>query len=97
MKFTKKYQKMIYESHMPQMGCKNIDQLMLSYYADQFEKANPNMDISVMESKKAVLKLLEGIEKQRRVLSGNHEYDFNIDCLLEDNDFSYTMKREQFE
>lgn len=28
MKFTKKYQKVIFESHMPLMGCKNIDQLM---------------------------------------------------------------------
>jgi molecular chaperone DnaK (HSP70) len=55
------------------------------------------MDISVKESKKAVLKLFEAIEKQRRVLSANLEYDFNIDCLLEDNDFSYSMKREQFE
>jgi heat shock protein 110kDa len=31
------------------------------------------------------------------VLSGNSEYDFNIDCLLEDNDFSYSMTRERFE
>lgn len=55
------------------------------------------MELSVMESKKAVLKLFENIEKQRKVLTGIQEYDFNIDCLLEDNDFSYTMTRAQFE
>lgn len=37
-----------------------------------------------MESKKAVLKLLENIEKQRKVLSGNVDHDLNIECLLED-------------
>ena len=55
------------------------------------------MELSVTESKKAVLKLFENIEKQRKVLSGNQEYDFNIDCLLEENDLSYTMTRGQFE
>jgi molecular chaperone DnaK (HSP70) len=55
------------------------------------------MELSVVESKKAVLKLFENIEKQRKVLSGNQEYDFNIDCLLEENDLSYTMTRGQFE
>ena len=40
------------------------------------------MEVSVQESKRAVLKLFESIERQRKVLSGNNEYDFNIDCLL---------------
>lgn len=71
MKFTKNYQKVIYEKHLRQLGCKNIDQLMFNFYAELFEKANPNMELSVMESKKAVLKLFENIEKQRKVLSGN--------------------------
>ena len=97
MKFTKNYQKVVYEKHLRQMGCKNIDQLMFELYASEFQKQNTNMEISVKESKKATFKLFEQIEKQRRVLSGNLEYDFNIDCLLEDNDFSFTMKREHFE
>ena len=28
MKFTKNYQKVIYEKHLRQLGCKNIDKLM---------------------------------------------------------------------
>lgn len=51
------------------------------------------MDLNLMESKKAVLKLLENIEKQRKVLSGIAEHDLNIECLLEDEDLHYSMKR----
>jgi hypothetical protein len=46
-----------------------------------------------MENKKAVIKLLENIEKQRKVLSGNFDHDLNIECLLENEDFSYSMNR----
>lgn len=69
--FTKQYQKVIFEKHSRQLGCKKIDELMFQYYADLFQKANPNLDISVAESRKATFKLFEGIEKQRKVLSGN--------------------------
>ena len=72
MKFTKNYQKVIYEKHLRQLGCKNIDKLMFEFYASLFEKENPNMDVSVYESKRAILKLFESIERQRKVLSGNH-------------------------
>lgn len=61
MKFTKHYQKVIYERHLSQLGCKNLDQLMFQFYSQQFEQENPNLEISVKESKRAVLKLLEGI------------------------------------
>lgn len=61
MKFTKNYQKVIYQKHLRQLGCKQLDQLMFQFYADIFEKANPNMELSVKESKRAVLKLFENI------------------------------------
>lgn len=67
---------------MRQLGCKNMDGLMLAFYSSIFERNNPSLEITVKESKKATFKLLENIEKQRKVLSGNSEYDFNIDCLL---------------
>lgn len=82
-KFTKNYQKVLYQKHLRQVGCKNLDQKMLSFYSELFEKSNPSLEIEVKESKKATIKLLESIERQRKILSGNSEYDFNIDCLLE--------------
>jgi molecular chaperone DnaK (HSP70) len=49
------------------------------------------------DSKKAYVKLMESIEKQRKMLSGNLESDINIEYLMEDNDLNYCMKREKFE
>ena len=40
---------------------------------------------------------MENIEKQRKVLSGNLEHDLNIECLMEEEDIHYSMKREQLE
>lgn len=60
-----------------------MDQKMLTFYSELFEKSNLSLEIAVKESKKATIKLLESIERQRKILSGNSEYDFNIDCLLE--------------
>lgn len=96
-RFTKNYQKVLYHNHLRQTGCKNLDECMLAFYSQLFEKNNPNLEITVKESKKATIKLLENIERQRKILSGNSEYDFNIDCLLEECDISYTMRREEFE
>lgn len=47
-----------------------------------------------MESKKAYVKLMETIERQRKILSGNLEHDLNIEYLMEEYDINYTMKRE---
>jgi heat shock protein 4 len=40
---------------------------------------------------------MESIERQRKILSGNTEHDLSIECLMEDCDLQYTMKREEFE
>lgn len=56
-----------------------------------FEKSSGGLDLT--ENKKAVLKLMENIEKQRKILSGNLEHDLNIECLMEEEDIHYSMKR----
>ena len=42
-KFTKNYQKVIYQKHIRQFGCKNIDQIMLQFYISMFENANQDL------------------------------------------------------
>lgn len=41
--------------------------------------------------------MMENIEKQRKILTGNREHELNIEYLMEENDLRYNMKREQFE
>ena len=49
------------------------------------------------QNKKAMVKLYENVEMQRKKLSANHETALNIECLLGDHDLTYNMKREQME
>jgi len=72
-------------------GCRDIDYALYEFYRGIFEKSSGGLDLA--ESKKAYVKLMESIEKQRKVLSGNLESDINIEYLMEDNDLNYCMKR----
>lgn len=39
-----------------------------------------------MENRKSIVKMLEVIEKQRKILSANSEFGINVECLQEDCD-----------
>lgn len=47
----------------------------------------------VRQNQKAMVKLLEAVEMQRKKLSANTENQLTIECLLGDYDLSYNMKR----
>ena len=47
------------------------------------------------ESAKCKLRILEMVEKKRKTLSSNKTTDFLIECLLNDNDLSREMSREE--
>jgi molecular chaperone DnaK (HSP70) len=44
--------------------------------------------LNVFENKKALMRLIEAVEKQRCQLSANAEGNINLDYLMEDCDFS---------
>ena len=50
-----------------------------------------------MKNEKAKLRMLEAIEKMRKLLSANSDSPINIECLMEDEDFYALYKREDFE
>jgi molecular chaperone DnaK (HSP70) len=50
--------------------------------------------LNLKESKRACLKLLEAIQRQRKILSGISETEISIECLMEDEDFSESFTRE---
>jgi molecular chaperone DnaK (HSP70) len=49
------------------------------------------------EVPRARLRMLDAIEKVRKLLSGNKESDLNCESLLDDIDFSKTITRDEFE
>lgn len=46
---------------------------------------------------RARLRLLDAIEKMRKLLTGNKEADINCESLLEDEDLKQHFTREEFE
>ena len=43
------------------------------------------------------LRMLDAIEKLRKLLTGNKEADINVDSLMEDEDFHHHFKRSELE
>lgn len=76
------------------LGCRDLDQAMFEFYRGYFEKKSGGCDLA--QNRKAIVKLMENIERQRKILSGNSEFEMNIEYLMEENDLHYTMKREEF-
>jgi len=49
-----------------------------------------------MKNAKCRLRMLDFIEKQRKVLSGNSEASINVESLMEDEDLNYVMTRDEY-
>lgn len=93
--FTSSKISIVAQYHERSLGCRDIDYLVLEFYRQYLLKSTGGADL--FENKKAVIKVMENIEKQRKILSANSEHGLNMEYLLDDNDLAYTMKREEFE
>jgi hypothetical protein len=78
----------------PFLGGREMDKLIFTHLCGLFYNQN-KIDIST--NKKSAFRLMEQITKARKVLTGNQETVISIDCLYEDYDFSYVLKRNEFE
>lgn len=76
------------------IGARNIDYLLVEKFGEEFTKkfgCDPRKNV------RARLRMLDTIEKQRKVLSANPETTISIECLLEDEDLYRNMKRTEIE
>lgn len=94
-KIWKNKAEILYEKNLLTVGTRNFDMNMMNLYLDKFEEMN-NLD-DHRDSPKVRIRLLDAIQKQRKILSANTEAPINIECLFEDYDFFYNMTREEFE
>lgn len=67
--FTKERVAIVCQHNERNLGCRDMDYLVLQLYREVFRKQSNGLD--VQQNKKAFIKLLEAIEKQRKVLSAN--------------------------
>lgn len=76
------------------LGARQIDALLTELFGGKFEK---KYGCDPRENKRARLRLLDAIEKMRKLLSGNKEADINCESLMEDEDLKQHFTRDEFE
>lgn len=92
--FTNEKCSVLAEAHARNVGCRNIDWDLLNHFSGKF---NDQYGCNPMKNEKAKLRMLDAIEKMRKTLSANSEASINIECLMEDEDLFYTLKRDDLE
>ena len=93
-KFWKDKAEIIYECNDRNLGVRDLDSNMMEHYIKVFYDKN-KMDLR--ENPKSVYRLSVGLDKQRKVLTGNSISPISIECLFEDYDFFENIKRDDWE
>lgn len=76
------------------IGARNFDYLLVDKLGEAFTKkvgSDPRKNV------RARLRMLDVIEKQRKILSANLEATIHLESLLEDEDLHQNVKRQEFE
>jgi molecular chaperone DnaK (HSP70) len=73
-----------------------MDRVLAEFYDRQFKSLYCTEE-SLFSMPKALVKLREHIEKQRKVLSANSEHQLHAESLVEDTDLTYNLTRVEFE
>lgn len=75
------------------LGMRDIDLCLFSYYSEMILKKTGQLVADLPKSK---YRLLEAIEKQRKVLTANSEASISVDCIIGEIDFNHFLKRDDF-
>jgi len=76
------------------LGARQIDYLLFDLFASEFAKKH---GCDPRDSARPRLRMLDQIEKTRKLLTLNREADCSCECLMEDEDFHKSFKREELE
>ena len=76
------------------LGARNMDALLVDKLGEDFTKkfgSDPRKNV------RCRLRMLDVIEKQRKILSGVKEATIHLESLLEDEDLHKNINRQEFE
>ena len=91
--FTQKKVKIISHASDRNIGARNFDFTLMNVFANEFSE---KYGCDPRESPKAVLRMLDTIEKARKILSANQEASVSVECLMEDEDLYRVITRDEF-
>lgn len=86
--------KIIYTHSDRNMGARQIDFLLFDLFGGEFNK---KYGCDPRPNARCRLRLLDSIEKMRKLLTSNKEADVNCDSLMEDEDFHKHFSRTELE
>lgn len=89
--FTSDKLKVVSQVHDRHLGCRDLDWYTLENFSKKFQSQADGLN--PLKSDKARIRLLEAIERQRKILSANTDSVINVEYLMEDFDFNDTMTR----
>ncbi len=76
------------------LGARNFDTLLMEKLSDEFEA---KYGCCPKDAPRVRMRLLDAVEKTRKMLSGIKQTDVSIECLMEDEDMNRHITREEFE
>jgi molecular chaperone DnaK (HSP70) len=86
---------MIATTYDSNLGGRDFDKVLMDHFHQEI-KAKYNMD--AYSSNRARLRLRAECEKLKKLMSSNaSQIPFNIECLMNDRDFSSNMKRYEID
>lgn len=88
--FTKEKLKVLSTVHERNLGARDFDWCVFEHIAKKF---NEQTGLNILKNDKAKLRLLEVIEKQRKILSANSETNISVEYLMEDEDLNFHITR----
>jgi heat shock protein 4 len=92
--FTKEKVKILCHLSERNMGARDFDYEIMKKISAIFDKKYGD---DPMESPRCKLRMMEAIEKCRKIISADKEATINVDYLLNEEDLVHTLKREEFE
>jgi len=92
--FTDKKVTILSHASNRNLGGRNFDAYLLDIIGGDFNK---KFGCDPRKAPKARLRMLDQIEKTRKILSANSEGSVNIECLLEDEDLNRNITRDELE
>ena len=92
--FNKSGMKVLSSTCDPTLGGREFDRMLATHFAVEIQK---KYKIDVLSNKRAVIRLLAGCEKTKKVLSANPQAPLHVPCIMEDIDVSLMIQRADFE
>ncbi|ETO28876.1 heat shock protein Hsp70 [Reticulomyxa filosa] len=77
------------------LGARDFDYALFEHFRKQLEGMHPSIELK--NEPRARLRLMIGVERLKKMLSGNKDAVVVLECLVDDKDFTLRMTREEFD